>query len=894
MKQMTSAEIRAAFLEFFEENSHKVVASSSLVPGNDPTLLFTNAGMVQFKDVFLGMEPRDYKRATTAQKVMRVSGKHNDLDNVGPSPRHHTFFEMLGNFSFGEYFKREACQFAYTLITQVYGLSPERLFYTVHYDDQEAYDIWVNVVGVPADHVCVLGDKDNFWMMGDIGPCGYTSEIHYDKFPERGIESAQASFDADDGRFLEFWNLVFMQFNAQPDGTRVPLPKTGVDTGMGLERIVSIMQGKDNNYDTDLFMPIIRATQEMTGHTDAERLANYIPYRVIADHLRAACFMIADGVRPGTQGRDYVCRMVMRRAMRFGKKLPFDTPTFLANLSGVVVANFSDAYPELKEHRETIYRTIATEENRFLRTMDRGLNELDAMLDALPADGILDGNRAFYLHATLGLPFEVTRDVAVERGYLVDEAGFKAAQEEHATISSKGSFFGDIDVAEAYSRALEGLRVNGFTEVTHDQYGAYSQAVNLVALLQNGQPIESASVGDKVEVVLDRTPFYVESGGQVSDTGVIEADGWLIDVEDVRRPIGGLIVHIGEVVQGTVQSGTPCVASIDAERRIDIVRNHTATHLLHAALRNRLGTHVQQRGSLVAPNRLRFDFSHDAALTFDELNDVQREVNQQILANLPVTAVWKSLSAAKAEGAMALFGEKYGDEVRTITIGNDGSSRYSYELCGGNHITNTAVIGSFIIVQEGAIAQGIRRVEAITGTQAFMFTAHRLNTVNELARQLQTSSETVMDRVGALQNQLKSQQQEITELHDRLARAEFKELLANTEQFHDARVLVARVSPTTPETLRHMTDWFRDAIPTSGIVVLGMVADNGKPQLIAAVTKDLTKRVHAGNLIKEIAGIIGGGGGGRDNLAQAGGKDATKLDDALARANELVSNALVG
>ncbi len=891
MKQMTSAEIRAAFLEFFEENSHKVVASSSLVPGNDPTLLFTNAGMVQFKDVFLGMESRDYRRATTSQKVMRVSGKHNDLDNVGPSPRHHTFFEMLGNFSFGDYFKREACQFAYTLVTQAYGLPAERLYYTVHRDDQEAYDIWVNVVGVPADHVCLMGDKDNFWMMGDTGPCGYTSEIHWDKFPERGTADAQASFDADDGRFLEFWNLVFMQFNALPDGTRIPLPKTGVDTGLGLERIVCILQGKDNNYDTDLFMPIIRATQEMTGHTDAERLANYVPYRVIADHLRAACFMIADGVRPGTQGRDYICRMVLRRAMRFGKKLPFDTATFLADLSGVVITNFGDAYPELKEQRETIYRTIATEENRFLRTMDRGLNELEGMIETLPSGGTLDGERAFYLHATLGLPFEVTRDVVVERGYQIDESGFKAAQEQHATVSSKGNFFGDIDVAEAYTRALDDLRHNGFTEVVHDLYGAYSQEVKLVALLQNGQPLASATVGDRVEVVLDRTPFYVESGGQVSDTGIIEGDGWLIDVEDVRRPVGGLIIHIGEVVQGTVQSNVPCVASIDTERRVDIMRNHTATHLLHAALRKRLGTHVQQRGSLVAPNRLRFDFSHDAAMTFDELNDVQRDVNAEILANLPVTAVWKTLNAAKAEGAMALFGEKYGEQVRTITIGNDGQ-RYSYELCGGNHISNTAVIGSFIIVQEGAIAQGIRRVEAITGTQASMYTAHRLNMVTELAHQLQASAEAIPDRVSALQSQLKQQQQEIIELRDRLAQAEFKDLLADTQQFHNVHVLVGRVSPTTPDTLRHMTDWFRDAIPTNGVVVLGMIAENGKPQLIAAVTRDLTKRVHAGNVIKEIAAIIGGGGGGRDNLAQAGGKDATRLDDALARASELIAELL--
>jgi alanyl-tRNA synthetase len=435
MKYMTSTEIREVFLDFFEENRHRRVTSSSLVPGNDPTLLFTNAGMVQFKDVFLGMEKRDYMRATTAQKVMRVSGKHNDLENVGPSTRHHTFFEMLGNFSFGDYFKRDACQIAYDLLTTAYGLPPERLFYTVHYDDQESYDIWVNHVGVPADHVCKLGDKDNFWMMADTGPCGYTSEIHWDNQPELGTESAQASFDADDGRFLEFWNLVFMQFEAQEDGTRIPLPKTGVDTGMGFERIVSIIQEKDNNYDTDLFMPIIRATQELTGQTDNEVQKNIVPYRVIADHLRAASFLIAAGVRPGTQGRDYVCRMVLRRAMRFAKKLPFDSPSFLADLSQVVVNSMGTAYPELKNQAETIHRTIALEEKRFLRTMDHGLNELELMLDEIESGGELSGEQAFYLHATLGLPFEVTRDVVQERGYTVDEAGFVKVREQLAAVS---------------------------------------------------------------------------------------------------------------------------------------------------------------------------------------------------------------------------------------------------------------------------------------------------------------------------------------------------------------------------------------------------------------------------------------------------------------------------
>ncbi len=900
MKYMTSAEIREAYLSFFETNGHRRVASSSLVPGNDPTLLFANAGMVQFKDVFLGLEKRDYQRATTAQKVMRVSGKHNDLENVGPSLTHHTFFEMLGNFSFGDYFKRDACLMAYKLLTEVYELPPERLFFTVHYHDEEAHDIWVNDVGIPENHVCMLGDADNFWMMADTGPCGYTSEIHWDNTPELGVEGAQASFDADDGRFREFWNLVFMQFEAREDGTRVPLPKTGVDTGLGYERLVSIIQEKTNNYDTDLFMPIIRATQGLTGHTDEEREANIVPYRVIADHLRAASFLIADGVRPGTQGRDYVCRMVLRRAMRFGKKLPFDSPIFLAGLSNVVVNTMGEAYPELREQRDTIHRTIALEEKRFLRTMDRGLNELELMLDELEASGNtqLDGENAFYLHATLGLPIEVTRDVAQERGFTVDEAGFRDEREKHAEISRQGGMFGEIDMAEAYSQLMAQLQANGFDEVQQHLYaegevfGDYALEATVVALLQNGQSIQSAAVGDRVEVVLDATPFYVESGGQISDTGSIEGDGWIVDIEDARKPVGGLIVHIGEVVQGTVHTSSHALARIDDKRRWSIMRNHTATHLLHAALRDRLGAHVQQRGSLVAEDRLRFDFSHDEAMTFDELNDVQRDVNFAILAGMPVNAQLSDLPTARAEGAMALFGEKYGEVVRTITIGEDGD-RYSYELCGGTHVANTAVIGSFIIVQETAVAQGIRRIEAITGKQAYMAMAHGLIMVREVARRLQTPPANLPDRVEGLQTQLKQQEREITELRQRMAKVEFGGLMdASIETMNGAKIMVAQVATTDSDTLRKMADWFRDVVPIGGVMVLGMVAESGKPQLLAMVTKDLTDRVHAGNLIREVAKIVGGGGGGRPNMAQAGGKDPAKLADALAHARELVAEAL--
>ena len=888
MKYMTSAEVREAFLDFFEEYGHKRVPSSSLVPGNDPTLLFTNAGMVQFKDVFLGIDKRDYDRATSSQKVMRVSGKHTDLENVGPSPRHHTFFEMLGNFSFGDYFKSDACRFAHQFLTQAVGLPEERLFYTVHRDDKESYDIWVNEVGVPANHVCKLGDKDNFWMMADIGPCGYTSEVHWDKTPEAGVESAQASFDAEDGRFLEIWNLVFMQFEAQPDGSRLPLPAPGVDTGMGLERLMSVVQNVENNFETDLFLPLLKAIQELTGDTDEQRDAHIVPYRVIADHIRGACFMIADGVRPGPNGRDYICRMVLRRAMRFGKKLGFDQP-FLAHVADAVIETMGPIYSELKEKADTIRDIITKEEQRFSRTIDRGLSELDSMLEALPEGGELSGADAFYLHATLGLPFEVTRDVAEERGYTVDEYGFRQEQQQHALKSGQGSF-DNIDVGKTYNALLDDLKADGFEGVQQLQYGDLTLDTTIVAILVNGERVEQASVGDRVEVVLAATPFYVESGGQVSDTGTIEGDGFLIDVEDVRKPVGGMIVHIGEVVQGVAHPGN-VTARVDEDRRIAITRNHTATHLLHAALRNHLGTHVQQRGSLVAPDRLRFDFSHDAPVKPEELQAIQREVNEQILEESPVVPVWKSLDEARAEGAMALFGEKYGSEVRTVSVGN-GAERYSYELCGGNHVSNTATIGSMVITEETAVAQGIRRIEALTGQVAQNYVNQRLQTLNSVARQLQTAPDQVSNRVAALQEQVKVQQNEIEALHRRLARTEFDDKLQHTEALNDAHVLVTQVNTTSSDTLREMTDWFRETYQDHAVVVLGMVAEGGNPQFVAAVTKDLTDRVHAGNIIRDVAKVVGGGGGGRPNMAQAGGKDASKIDDALKLAGELIRNAL--
>ena len=900
MKKMTSAQVREAFLDYFVELGHKRVASSSLVPGNDPTLLFTNAGMVQFKDVFLGLDQRDYSRATTAQKCMRVSGKHNDLENVGPSPRHHTFFEMLGNFSFGDYFKREAIHYAYTLLTRVYELPADRLAFTVFENDDEAYNVWVNEIGVDPRRVARMGPKTNFWQMAETGPCGPTSEIHWDLRPHEGIDTIIGDLRAESDRFLELWNLVFMQYNRlQPDPDHTgqwdqPLPKPGVDTGMGLERLLSVIQGTDANYETDLFMPVIRRVQALTGHTDAERDANIVPYRVIADHIRAATFLIADGVRPGATGRDYVCRMVIRRAVRFASKLGFDEP-FLADIADVVIETMGEHYTELPEHRDAIRRTITNEEVRFRRAMDRALAELGEMLAALPPGGELPGALAFRLHAEKGLPLEITRDVAHEQGYTVDEAGFREAQQHHEAISRgrDGGAFGAIMTGEVYQSALNALRQAGRLNggVRQEQYGPLRCEATVIGILRDGELVDQAQAGDTVEVVLDVTPFYVESGGQVSDTGVLQGADWTVDVEDVRQPVGGLIVHRGEVVEGQPRVGTRCTAQVDGERRLDIMRNHTATHLLHAILRQVLGTHVQQRGSLVAPDRLRFDFSHDQPITPEELDAIEHKTNEAILANMPVLAVWKDLETARAEGAMALFGEKYGERVRTINIMQSETDRFSYELCGGTHVEQTGVIGPFVIVSEGSIAQGIRRIEALTGRGAEAYIRRSLHHLKQIAARLGTTPDAVEARVQALQSELKAQQSENARLRRQLARYEFEALLHSVETIGDASVLVAPISPTSPDTLREMTDWFRDRV-ASGVIVLGMVGDGGKPQLIAAVTKDLTPRIQAGAIIKSIAATIGGGGGGRPDMAQAGGKHAERLPEALQQASALIREKL--
>lgn len=899
MKSMTSAEVREAFLDYFEEMRHHRVASSSLVPGNDPTLLFANSGMVQFKDVFLGNEQRDYTSATTSQKVMRVSGKHNDLEEVGPSPRHQTFFEMLGNFSFGDYFKLEAMQYAWELLTKVYDLPADRLAVTIYEKDDESYDLWTQEIGISPKRIARLGPDDNFWQMAETGPCGPNTEIHWDKYPERGEDAIIASLEADDDRFLELWNLVFMQFNrTQPDPDHSgqydqPLPKPGVDTGLGLERLVSVLQGAEANYETDLFMPIIEAVQRLTGHSDAERDANIVPYRVIADHMRAAVFLIADGVLPGAKGRDSVTRLVIRRAARFGAKLGFNEP-FLGQLADSVINVMSDHFTELAERTDAIKKVITQEEIRFRRTMDRGLGELGTMLDELKNEGQteLSGENAFYLKATLGLPLEVTRDIAEERGFTVDMAGYSQQEALHAEVSGGGQAMGVIASAEVYNDLLTDLKNGGQLDkggVAYDPYGPTSAETQLLAILSGGQRVERVIAGDKVEVVLAQTPFYVEAGGQVSDTGTISGDGWAIEVEDMQRPVGGLVVHVGEMLEGTPQAGDAARAEVAVERRADITRNHTATHLLHAALRNNLGTHVQQRGSLVAPDRLRFDFAHDDRVAPDQMRIIEREVNDIIMANYAVQAKEKSLTAARQEGAMALFGEKYDDTVRTISIVDNGS-RYSYELCGGVHVVETAEIGQMVLTSEGSVSAGIRRVEALTGRAAHDYIQANLNQLQQVAQRLGTTPENTGERIVALQGELADSKKEVANLRREIARNNFNHLVENMEQIENVPVLIAPVEDVTMDTMREMSDWFRNKVD-SGVLVLGTVVDD-RPQLLVAVTDDLTKQgLHAGKLIKEIASRVGGGGGGRPNLAQAGGHDAGQLPAALERARQLIAES---
>jgi alanyl-tRNA synthetase len=894
----SGAEIRQQFIDFFIEHGHTFVPSSSLVPGGDSTLLFTNAGMVQFKDVFLGTDQRPYKRAVNSQKCLRVSGKHNDLDQVGRDDTHHTFFEMLGNWSFGDYYKKEAITWAWQLVTEVWKIPKDRLWASYFKDelgeipeDTEAAQIWLSQPGFDPEHLVPFGRKDNFWEMAETGPCGPDSEIHYDRGPAYCNKSDDPDHvcrpNGDCDRILEFWNNVFIQYNRLSPTELVPLEKTHVDTGMGFERIVAILQDVDSNYKTDLFLPLIQRIQTLAGQSDAQREADLTPYRVIADHTRATAFLIADGVVPGNIGRNYVCRMLVRRAARFGMKLGLNEP-FMAQIAQVVIDEYGDFYPELKRNAKAILDNLTREEARFQKTVVAGLDHLNELLSDLKAQGgsILDGEKAFDLYATLGLPLEITRDIAREEGLDVDTQGFQTAMDAHRIASGAGQEFGELggEDVEAYASLVEELQAAGklgADGVTYNPYVLDVAPVEVLALFQDGQPVSRAETGEVVEILLPRTSFYVEAGGQVSDTGlIVGVDGadWSIEVTGMRKPAAGVIVHQGKVVEGQPKVGELAQAQVDRVRRVQIMRNHTATHLLHSALHEVIGKHAQQAGSLVAPDRLRFDFNHPEPVTRDELLQVEALVNQAILANYELNISHKPLQQAIDEGAMALFGEKYGAEVRTIVIGE--AETLSYELCGGTHVDETGDIGLFLITYEGSIHAGVRRIEAVTGWQAYELARERMNILDEINRFLGTAPVETFPKVKNLTESLSAAEKEVEKLRTQLVARSFEEKLTDMQEIMGIPVLKTVIANADLDSLRTMADKFRQKYPSS-VAVLASEKE-GKPILIAAITEDLVKRgLHAGKLIQQVAQVVGGGGGGRPTLAQAGGKDPSKLSEAL-------------
>ena len=875
----TWTRIRETFLQFFAERGHTIVPSSPLVPAGDPTLLFTNAGMVQFKNVFLGLEQRPYDRAVTVQKIMRVAGHHNDLEDVGPSPRHHTFFFMCGNFAFGAYFKREAIRYAWDLVTDVFGIDPGRLFFTVYLPDDESFNAWRDL-GVPADRIYRMGEKTNFWMMGPVGPVGPNSEIHYDWGPEFcscGRPDCSVALDNDCHRWLEIWNLVFMQFDQTADGTRTPLPRPGVDTGMGLERIVSVLQQAPSTYDTDFFTPIFSRIQSLFGHSEEERARALITYRVIADHARSTAFLIADGVMPGNEGRAYVLRMIMRRAVRYGRRVGLERP-FLSEVTDAVVETMGEVYPELTQRREFIRRTVIAEEERFGQTLAVGLQRLDEAIAELRQRGgtVLPGEAVFRLYDTFGFPLEMTRDVAREQDLTVDEVGFQEAmarQRERARAAS--GFAGEAEAVAA--RVLSDVPATTFLGDKSHQARA-----KVLALLRRGERVEEAREGEEVEVVLDRTPFYPEGGGQVGDTGRIGHRRGEIAVADTQKVGEGIITHRGRVTRGKVRVGAGVRAALDSARRRDIMRNHTATHLLHRALHEVLGDHAKQAGSLVAPDRLRFDFTHLSALTAEERAAVEQRVNERILEALPVRPRWTSYEDARRQGAMALFGEKYGDRVRVVEIDD-----YSRELCGGTHLDNTAEIGLFKIVTEGSAAAGIRRIEAVTGRGAMEYLRAEETVVREVADLLRVSATDVVSGVRKLQERVRQLERERASL----SREEIRKLVDEAVTIGPVKLVIYQRDNLSHDALRRVGDEVRSYAPSSVAVLASEM--NGKVNIVTMVAPEAAALgVEAASLVRQVAPLVGGSGGGDAYLAQAGGRDPSRLPEALAKAKAYIKELL--
>ncbi|AIZ83730.1 alanine--tRNA ligase [Escherichia coli] len=872
----STAEIRQAFLDFFHSKGHQVVASSSLVPHNDPTLLFTNAGMNQFKDVFLGLDKRNYSRATTSQRCVRAGGKHNDLENVGYTARHHTFFEMLGNFSFGDYFKHDAIQFAWELLTSEkwFALPKERLWVTVYESDDEAYEIWEKEVGIPRERIIRIGDNkgapyasDNFWQMGDTGPCGPCTEIFYDH-GDHIWGGPPGSPEEDGDRYIEIWNIVFMQFNRQADGTMEPLPKPSVDTGMGLERIAAVLQHVNSNYDIDLFRTLIQAVAKVTGATDLSNKS----LRVIADHIRSCAFLIADGVMPSNENRGYVLRRIIRRAVRHGNMLGAKE-TFFYKLVGPLIDVMGSAGEDLKRQQAQVEQVLKTEEEQFARTLERGLALLDEELAKLSGD-TLDGETAFRLYDTYGFPVDLTADVCRERNIKVDEAGFEAAMEEQRRRAREASGFGAdynamirVDSASEF-KGYDHLELNG----------------KVTALFVDGKAVDAINAGQEAVVVLDQTPFYAESGGQVGDKGELKGANFSFAVEDTQK-YGQAIGHIGKLAAGSLKVGDAVQADVDEARRARIRLNHSATHLMHAALRQVLGTHVSQKGSLVNDKVLRFDFSHNEAMKPEEIRAVEDLVNAQIRRNLPIETNIMDLEAAKAKGAMALFGEKYDERVRVLSMGD-----FSTELCGGTHASRTGDIGLFRIISESGTAAGVRRIEAVTGEGAITTVHADSDRLSEVAHLLKGDSNNLADKVRSVLERTRQLEKELQQLKEQAAAQESANLSSKAIDVNGVKLLVSELSGVEPKMLRTMVDDLKNQLGST-IIVLATVTE-GKVSLIAGVSKDVTDRVKAGELIGMVAQQVGGKGGGRPDMAQAGGTDAAALPAALASVKGWVSAKL--
>ncbi|HED9573851.1 alanine--tRNA ligase [Klebsiella pneumoniae] len=872
----STAEIRQAFLDFFHSKGHQVVASSSLVPHNDPTLLFTNAGMNQFKDVFLGLDKRNYSRATTAQRCVRAGGKHNDLENVGYTARHHTFFEMLGNFSFGDYFKQDAIKYAWELLTgeNWFALPKEKLWVTVYETDDEAFDIWANEVGVPRERIIRIGDNkgapfasDNFWQMGDTGPCGPCTEIFFDH-GDHIWGGPPGSPEEDGDRYIEIWNIVFMQFNRQADGTMEPLPKPSVDTGMGLERIAAVLQHVNSNYDIDLFRDLIASVAKVTGATDLTNKS----LRVIADHIRSCAFLVADGVIPSNENRGYVLRRIIRRAIRHGNMLGAKD-TFFWKLVAPLIDVMGSAGDELKQQQAQVEQVLKTEEEQFARTLERGLALLDEELSKLKGD-TLDGETAFRLYDTYGFPVDLTADVCRERNIKVDEAGFEAAMEEQRRRARESSGFG------ADYNAM--IRVDGASEFKG--YDHLELNGKVTALFIDGKAVDSVSAGQEAVVILDQTPFYAESGGQVGDKGELKGAGFSFAVSDTQK-YGQAIGHIGKVASGTLKVGDAVQADVDEARRQRIRLNHSATHLMHAALRQVLGTHVAQKGSLVNDKALRFDFSHFEAMKPEEIRAVEDLVNAQIRRNLAIETNIMDIDAARASGAMALFGEKYDDRVRVLRIGD-----FSTELCGGTHAARTGDIGLFRITSESGTAAGVRRIEAVTGEGAMAILHAQSDQLNDIAQLLKGDSHNLGEKVRAALERTRQLEKELQQLKEQAAAQESANLSSKAEEINGVKLLVSELTGVEPKMLRTMVDDLKNQLGST-IVVLATVAD-GKVSLIAGVSKDVTDRVKAGELVGMVAQQVGGKGGGRPDMAQAGGTDASALPAALASVKGWVSAKL--